>query len=36
MNKAAEQYWEKFWEGREKPKSVNAWQFEQTLIILYN
>lgn len=27
MNKAAEQYWNEFWEGKEKPESVSAWQF---------
>ncbi len=27
MNKAAEHYWDEFWEGKEKPQSVDAWQF---------
>ncbi|MEH7381005.1 ASCH domain-containing protein [Bacillus sp. JJ1533] len=27
MNNAAQQYWNDFWEGKEKPESVNAWQF---------
>lgn len=27
MNEAAQAYWDQFWEGKEKPQSVEAWQF---------
>lgn len=27
MNEAAKAYWDKYWIGRDKPKSVSAWQF---------
>lgn len=27
MNQAAQLYWDKYWAGQEKPKSVSAWQF---------
>ncbi|THE13074.1 ASCH domain-containing protein [Bacillus timonensis] len=27
MNKAAQQYWNDFWEGKDKPELVDAWQF---------
>lgn len=29
MNEASQQYWDEFWEsqGKEKPHTVNAWQF---------
>ncbi|WP_077619543.1 ASCH domain-containing protein [Bacillus sinesaloumensis] len=27
MNRAAKQYWDEFWKGKEQPESVNAWQF---------
>lgn len=27
VNQKAEMYWNRFWEGRKLPKSVNAWQF---------
>ena len=27
MNEAAQVYWEEFWEGREKPTTVDAWMF---------
>lgn len=27
MNEAASAYWEAYWKGQEKPKSVTAWQF---------
>ncbi|MEH7225343.1 ASCH domain-containing protein [Bacillus sp. JJ1566] len=27
MNTAAQQYWDEFWGGKEKPESVSAWQF---------
>lgn len=27
VNQKAEMYWNRFWEGRKQPKSVNAWQF---------
>ena len=27
MNEKAKEYWDKFWNGKEPPISVNAWQF---------
>lgn len=27
MNQAAQLYWDNYWEGREKPSLVTAWQF---------
>lgn len=27
MNEQAQEYWNTFWEGKEEPKSVSAWQF---------
>ena len=27
MNEQAQNYWNSFWEGKEKPEYVNAWQF---------
>ncbi|VEF46625.1 asch domain superfamily [Bacillus freudenreichii] len=27
MNQAAEKYWNEYWNSKEKPTSVNAWQF---------
>jgi uncharacterized protein YhfF len=27
MNPAAKEYWDNYWIGKEKPKSVSAWQF---------
>ncbi|WP_144512529.1 ASCH domain-containing protein [Bacillus sp. FJAT-22090] len=27
MNELAKKYWNVFWQGKEKPKSVSAWQF---------
>ena len=27
MNAKAKKYWDEFWEGKEQPQSVDAWQF---------
>lgn len=27
MNERAQEYWNKFWAGKDEPKSVSAWQF---------
>lgn len=27
MNQAAQAYWNEFWKGQEKPRSVSEWKF---------
>ncbi len=36
MNPLAQTYWDTYWGNNEKPASVTAWQFGDSLIILHN